>query len=103
MRAAIAFATADFPDAVGPKIPRTLPGRCGGKRLPPRAGALALHRAVLLRVGGAVLREPRDRVRNPLVQRRLRRPAEQLARLADVGDVARDLAEPRRRGLDLRL
>ena len=49
------------------------------------------------RVRGSPLAEPRDRARDALVERHLRLPAEQVARLADVGDVARHLPDERRR------
>src|SRR5689334_18457364 len=98
-------ATAVLPDAVGPKRARTcLRARGLLEAMLDLAGeARPLERAVLLRVRRAPFLEPCDRARDALVERRLRLPGEQLARLADVGDVVRHLAEQRRGDLDLRL
>src|SRR5207248_11059927 len=68
-RSATASATAVFPDAVGPKIARTLAGRNGGTRFPATLGILREERVggkrgVLLRMDGAVLAEPGDRTRD---------------------------------------
>ena len=54
-------------------------------------------------MGCTVLPEPGDGAGDPLVERHLRVVAEQLARLAQVGDVVRHLAEQRRRDRHLRL
>src|SRR6185312_14188425 len=81
-------ATAVFPDAVGPKSARTdLDARAGGllEAMLDLAGkARPLERAVFLRMRGAPLLEPRDRTWNPVGERCLRLPAQQLARLADI-------------------
>ena len=50
-----------------------------------------------------MLPEPGDRPRDAVVERHLRRPAEQVVRLADVCDVTRHLAEQRGRDRHLRL
>src|SRR5215211_1921507 len=92
MRPAIASATAVLPDAVGPKMARTaLDGRSDGKRLPARTGAFALDRTVFLRMACAMLRKPGSGLRDPVVERRFRRPAEQVARFRDVRHVSRHL------------
>ena len=92
------------PSAVGPKMPRTLTDGIGCERLPANRVRPRVDRAVvLLRMRGAPLAEPCDRARDALVERGLRLPAQQVVRLADVGDVVRHLADERRRERDLRL
>src|SRR5512133_1265651 len=90
-------ATAVLPDAVGPKIATML----GDGKL--EVGFL--RHPVADEVCGVlrVLAEPGDRARDSLVERHARLPAEQVARLADVRDVVRHLAEQGRREADLRL
>src|SRR5215218_9224206 len=107
-RSATASATAVLPDAVGPKIARTLAlrARAGGlleAMLELVRVGLLEERAVLLRVRLAPLAEPRYAFRNARVERRRGRPVEEVARLANVRHVARHLAEQRRREPDLRL
>src|SRR4051794_2101210 len=90
-------ATAVLPDAVGPKSARTRLDAIRGAPLEAMlhlaGGARPLERAVFLRMGHAPLLEPCDRTRDALGKRRLRLPAEELACLADVGHIVRDLAE----------
>src|SRR6476661_1210763 len=99
-------ATAVLPDAVGPKSARTDLRGSAGRLLEAmldlgrRAGAF--ERAVLLGMHRAPIAEPRDAPRDALVERRLRLPVEELARLAHVGDVVRHLAEQRRGDRHLR-
>src|SRR3954464_4582034 len=90
-RSATASATAVLPEAVGPKIARTTPGRLGDGKL--EVGLL--RDPVTDEVGGVlrVLAEPGDGALDAHVQRHARLPAEEVARLANVGDVMRDLAE----------
>src|SRR5256885_10521813 len=94
---ATASATAVLPDAVGPKIATTL----GDGKL--EVGLL--RHPVADEIGGVLrmLAEPGDRARDPFVERYARLPAEEVAGLANVRDVMRDLAEQRRREDDLRL
>src|SRR5436189_163679 len=94
-RLATRSATAVLPDAVGPKMATTL----GDGKL--EVGFLG--HPVAHEVGGVlgVLAEPGDRARDAFVERHARLPAEQVARLADVGDIVRYLAEQRRREGDL--
>src|SRR5690242_8527350 len=66
-------------------------------------GARADERTIFLRVRAAPLVEPGDGARDAVAERRRRLPAEQLARLADVGDVVGHLAEERRSERDLRV
>ncbi len=67
-------------------------------------GPVVHERALLVeRVLHAPLLEPGDCLRDPLVERRRRLPAEQLSCLAYVGDVVSHFAEQRRRVVDLRL
>src|SRR6476661_1861244 len=90
-------ATAVFPDAVGPKSAKTCLGP-GGLFEAMRELIRALRtfeRPVLLGVSRAPLFEPRDRLRDAVVQRRRRRPAEHVVCLADIRDVVRDLTEER--------
>src|SRR5215212_1655249 len=97
MRPASASATAVLPDAVGPKIATTSKLRAGPGGLLEamlqlvRVGLLD-ERTVLLGMRLAPLAEPRDGLRDPRVERRRRRPVKEVARLADVGDVAGHLA-----------
>jgi len=101
-RASSACATALLPDAVGPKIARTL-GVLGGfaagllEAMLDLAGlVLGYVRAIFLGMVAAPFAEPGNGIRNPLCEWRCRCPAEQIVRLADVGDVVRHLAEQRR-------
>src|SRR3954447_21741802 len=87
-----------LPDAVGPKIARTLRGsRLLEAMLELVADGGTDELPVLLRMRSAPLLEPCDGLRDAVAQRRLRLPAEQVARLADVCDIVRHLAEQRRR------
>src|SRR3954469_1310727 len=103
-------ATGVLPDASGPKTARTRLEALDAVGDAPLEAMLhlageprPLERPVLLRMGRAPLLEPRDRSRDALCKRYLRLPPEQLARLADVGDVVRPLTEQRWGDLDLRL
>src|SRR5512133_3131929 len=82
-------ATALLPDAVGPKMARTRPSVRGKLEV----GLLRHPVADEVRRMLGMLPEPGDGARDPLFQRDARLPAEQVASLADVGDVVRHLAE----------
>src|SRR5262249_20747794 len=100
-------ATAVLPDAVAPKRARTCLETGAGRLLVAMvelgSRARPLERPVLFRMRGAPLTEPGHGLRDSVGERCLRLPAEQPARLADVGDVVRDLAEKRRGHRDARI
>src|SRR5205814_5305556 len=97
-------ATAVLPDAVVPKSARTLYlGRLLEAMLELRGGPRALEGPVLLGMRCSPFAEPCDRTRYAFGERRPGLPAEQPARLADVRDVVRHLAEQRRCMVNLRL
>src|SRR5580765_6774811 len=104
---ATASATAVLPEAVGPKIARTL-GADWRARLPANVGVLweesvRRQRSVFFGMRRAVLLEPRHGTCDALLERNRGLVSEQLARLRQIGDVVRDLAEKRWSERDLRL
>src|SRR5439155_16155369 len=88
-------ATAVFPDAVGPKSASNVLGARGlFEAMRELIRSLrAFERPVLVGMRRTPLLEPRDRLRYAFVQRRRRRPAKHVVRLADIRDVVRDFPE----------